>query len=328
MGLMDSWTSWVLASSVLLALYDIVKKASVSANAVLPVLLVSTVFGFAAYSGGLLATGRTCAPEGLSSAVVSMGLAKSSIVGTSWVFTFCALRTLPITIATPIRASSPAIVLLVAVPLYGEMPSALQGIGMAAVLAGYFAFSWAGRHEGIDFFRNRAVWCALAGAALSAVSSIWDKYVFQVRALPVEQVQLVFQAGLVAFYALALAASRALRIGRDAFEWRWTIPFVGILLAGADWLYFRGLAHPDAPISAAALMRRFSVVLTFLLGAKFFHEANLVRKGIALAAIIAGVALMCISARGQDRVNGHAGASFGQSRLGAAIGCNLLPCGV
>ena len=291
---MENWTSWVLASAVFLALYDIVKKASVNANAVLPVLLASTTFGFAAYSAGMLVTGHSCSPSEISSTVLSLGLAKSVIVGTSWVFTFCALRTLPITIATPIRASSPALVLLIAIPLYGEMPSVLQGIGMAAVFVGYFAFSWAGRHEGIDFFRNRAVWCAIAGAVFSAISSIWDKYVFQVRALPVEQVQLVFQAGLVAFYALALAASRALHLGRDAFEWRWTIPFVGILLAGADWLYFKGLAYPGAPISAASLMRRFSVVLTFLLGARFFHETNLVRKGFALAAIVVGVALLCL----------------------------------
>ncbi len=293
---MTDWASWVLASSVLLALYDIAKKASVGANAVLPVLLASTTFGFAAYSAGLLASGRFCVLGDISGAELSLGLAKSVIVGTSWVFTFCALRTLPITIATPIRASAPALVLLIAVPLYSEVPSMLQGVGMAAVFAGYFAFSWAGRHEGIDFFRNRAVWCAIAGAVFSAVSSIWDKYVFQVRALPVESVQLVFQAGLVAFYGLALVASRALRLGRDPFEWRWTIPLVGILLAGADWLYFKGLAHPGAPISAASLMRRFSVVLTFLLGARFFHETNLVRKGIALAAIVAGVALLCLAA--------------------------------
>ncbi len=291
---MENWTSWVLASAVFLALYDIVKKASVNANAVLPVLLASTTFGLAAYSVGMLVTGHSCSPSEISSTVLSLGLAKSVIVGTSWVFTFYALRTLPITIATPIRASSPALVLLIAIPLYGEIPSVLQGIGMAAVFAGYFAFSWAGRHEGIDFFRNRAVWCAIAGAVFSAISSIWDKYVFQVRALPVEQVQLVFQAGLVAFYALALAASRALHLGRDAFEWRWTIPFVGILLAGADWLYFKGLAYPGVPISAASLMRRFSVVLTFLLGARFFRETNLLRKGIALASIILGVALLCL----------------------------------
>ena len=292
---MAEWASWVLASAVLLALYDLAKKASVGANAVLPVLLASTAFGFAAYAAGLLATGHFRTLGAVSGAAVSLGIAKSVIVGTSWVFTFCALRTLPITIATPIRASAPALVLLIAVPLYGETPSPLQGVGMAAVFAGYFAFSWAGRHEGIDFFRSRAVWCAIAGAVLSAVSSIWDKYVFQVRAMPVEQVQLVFQAGLVAFYALALAASRALRLGRDAFEWRWTIPLVGILLAGADWLYFKGVAHPGSPISAASLMRRLSVVLTFLLGARFFHETNLVRKGIALAAIVVGVSLLALA---------------------------------
>ena len=292
---MAEWASWVLASAVLLALYDLAKKASVGANAVLPVLLASTVFGFAAYAAGLLATGHFRTLGAVSGAAVSLGIAKSVIVGTSWVFTFCALRTLPITIATPIRASAPALVLLIAVPLYGETPSPLQGVGMAAVFAGYFAFSWAGRHEGIDFFRSRAVWCAIAGAVLSAVSSIWDKYVFQVRAMPVEAVQLVFQAGLVAFYALALAASRALRLGRDAFEWRWTIPLVGILLAGADWLYFKGVAHPGSPISAASLMRRLSVVLTFLLGARFFHETNLVRKGIALAAIVIGVSLLALA---------------------------------
>ncbi len=294
---MANWTAWILASAVLLALYDIAKKASVGANAVLPVLLASTMFGFAAYAAGLAVSGRFCGLGDLSGAVVRLGLAKSAIVGTSWVFTFCALRTLPIPMATPIRASAPALVLLIAVPLYGEIPSPLQALGMAAVFAGYFAFSWAGRHEGISFFRNRAVWCAVAGAALSAVSSLWDKYVFQVRELPVEPVQLVFQAGLVAFYALALAASRAMRLGRDPFEWRWTIPLVGILLAGADWLYFKGLAHPGVPISAASLMRRLSVVLTFVLGAKYFHERNLLRKGIALAAIVAGVALMCMAAK-------------------------------
>ena len=291
----ESWMPWILASAVILALYDIAKKASVRANAVLPVLLVSTMFGFAVYTIGMIAYGNCGVISGISGQVLSLGLAKSVIVGTSWVFTFCALRTLPITIATPIRASAPALVLLIAVPLYGEMPSLIQGVGMAAVFTGYFAFSWAGRHEGIDFFRNRAVWCAIVGAVFSALSAIWDKYVFQVCALPVESTQFVFQAGLVAFYALALVTSRAMRIGRNPFEWRWTIPLVGTLLAGADWLYFKGLAHSGAPVSAASLMRRFSVVLTFLLGARFFCETNLIRKGIALAAIVAGVAIMCLS---------------------------------
>ena len=291
---MADWASWVLASAVLLALYDLAKKASVGANAVLPVLLASTAFGFAAYAAGLLATGHFRALGAISGAAVSLGIAKSVIVGTSWVFTFCALRTLPITIATPIRASAPALVLLIAVPLYGETPSPLQGVGMAAVFAGYFAFSWAGRHEGIDFFRSRAVWCAIAGAVLSALSSIWDKYVFQVCGAPVESVQLLFQVGLVLVYALILSGQRLLRLPRDRFEFRPTIPFVGMLLAAADWLYFKGLAIPGAPISVGSLLRRFSVVITFVLGARFFHETNLKRKALALAAILVGVILLCV----------------------------------
>ena len=290
-----SWTVWILLSSFFLALYDLAKKASVRENAVLPVLLCSTCCGCAAFVVGLGICGKI--PEVLASASGrALGLAaiKSVIVATSWVFTFYALRTLPITIATPIRASAPALVFVAAFFLYGEIPSWVQAIGMLAVFGGYFAFSWAGKHEGIDFFRNKAVWSAIAGACFSALSSIWDKYVFQVAAAPVETVQFFFQIGLVIVYALILSGQRLLRMPHDRFEFRWTIPFVGILLAMADWLYFRGLAVPDAPISVGSLLRRFSVVITFVLGARFFHETNLKRKALALAAILVGVILLCI----------------------------------
>ena len=67
------------------------------------------------------------------------------------------------------------------------------------------------------------------------------------------------------------------------------------LLACADWLYFKGLAIPDVPISVASLMRRFSVALTFIMGARFFHETNLLRKSMALALILVGITLLCIA---------------------------------
>ena len=290
-----SWTVWILLSSFFLALYDLAKKASVRENAVLPVLLCSTCCGCAAFVAGLGVCGKI--PEVLASTngrALGLAAIKSVIVATSWVFTFYALRTLPITIATPIRASAPALVFVAAFFLYGEIPSWVQAIGMFAVFGGYFAFSWAGKHEGIDFFRNKAVWSAIAGACFSALSSIWDKYVFQVAAAPVETVQFFFQIGLVIVYALILSGQRLLRLPYDRFEFRFTIPFVGILLAMADWLYFRGLAVPDAPISVGSLLRRFSVVITFVLGARFFHETNLKRKALALAAILVGVILLCI----------------------------------
>ena len=290
-----SWTAWILLSSFFLALYDLAKKASARNNAVLPVLLCSTCCGCAAFIAGISVCGKLPAVvANTNEQVLLLAAIKSVIVATSWVFTFYALRTLPITIATPIRASAPALVFIAAFFLYGEIPSWIQAIGMLAVFGGYFAFSWAGKHEGIDFFRNKAVWSAIAGAGFSALSSIWDKYVFQVRAMPVETVQFFFQVGLVCVYALILSGQRLLKLPHDRFEFRFTIPFVGILLAAADWLYFKGLAVPEAPISVGSLLRRFSVVLTFVLGARFFHETNLKRKALALAAILVGVILLCI----------------------------------
>lgn len=303
-----SWIAWILASAVLLAFYDLAKKASVRDNAVLPVLLVSTLFGCAAFLLGLWASGRFAPVAArIDARLAGLAAVKSLIVATSWVFTFRALRTLPISIATPIRASAPALVFLLAACLYGERPGALQALGMLIVFGGYFVFSWAGRREGIDFRHSRAVWCAVAGMCFSALSAIWDKFIFRhdagAPADPhlVESVQLLFQVGLVAVYGLLLAAGAALgrrraRTGAPRFAWRWTIPCVGILLACADWLYFRGIHEDGVLISVASLMRRFSVVITFVLGAKFFHETNLLRKSLALAAVLLGITLICLGA--------------------------------
>lgn len=288
------WTCWILASAVFLAFYDIAKKASVKDNAVLPVLLMATSAGGAAYVTVLGLAGGISSALDVSVQHFVLIAIKSLIVATSWVLTYCALKTLPITIATPIRASAPALVFVAAFFLYGECPSFVQGCGMLLVFAGYWAFSRAGKVEGIDFLRSRAVWLAVGGMCMSALSSMWDKFILQRCAIPVETVQFWFQLGLVAVYAVLLSVQRFMRLERTRFEWRWTIPVTGILLAAADWLYFHGLAIPDVQISVGSLMRRFSVVITFVLGALVFRERNLKRKGAALVAILAGVVLLCL----------------------------------
>ena len=285
-----------MGSAIFLALYDIAKKSSVRDNAVIPVLLISSSFGMAVFLAALGASGHLVeSVMATTPRTVALASVKTLIVSTSWVLTYCALRTLPITIATPIRASAPALVLLVAIFAYGERPSPLQGLGMVLVFAGYWAFSWAGKYEGIDFLRNKAIWCAIGGMCFSAASSLWDKYIFQLQGIPVEQMQLWFQLGLVCVYAVLFMANKATKTDRTPFKWRWTIPAIGILLALADWLYFHGLAIPGVPISVGSLMRRFSVVITFLLGAKIFHETNLRRKGLALVAMISGIAMMALA---------------------------------
>lgn len=288
---MSEWAYWTLASAGMLAAYDLAKKASVKENSVLGVLLGSTTCGSLAFLIVLIFSGRFgAAVSGIDAKVLTLGLLKSCIVASSWVFTFCALKTLPITIATPIRSSSPALVFIAALFIYGEVPSLIEALGLAFVFFGYFVFSWAGKHEGIDFLKNRAIWCALMGTILAACSSLWDKFVFQMCASPIPPTQLVYQLGLVGVYA-ALIMIKPIR-GNTVFTWRWTIPLVGAFLALSDYLMFNALSYEGVPISVASLVRRFSVVLTFILGAIVFKEKNLKRKAFALIFVLIGIALL------------------------------------
>lgn len=289
------WTHYILASAFFLAIYDLFKKAGVRNNAVLPTLLCSSVFGCVAFSIAALCAGSLPPLHNITWQTTTFAAVKTLIVSTSWIFTFTALRTLPVSIATPIRAGAPGLVFLLALVLYGEIPSPLQAVGMLLIAAGYFAFSWAGRCEGIDFLRNRAVWCAFAGTLCSAFSSLWDKYIFQIAKAPVETVQLLFQVFLVAVYAIVTAYSKWGGKARESFQWRWSIPMIGILLVFADWLYFTGLSFADVPVSAASLLRRASVIVTFSVGAVIFKEKNIPKKAIALTTVLAGVALICIA---------------------------------
>jgi len=98
-------------------------------------------------------------------------------------------------------------------------------------------------------------------------------------------------------YAAACCALRSRRgkLPRPRrFQFRWTIPLVGVLLAVSDACYFNAISTPDAKISVLSLIRRSSVILTFLIGGAVFRETNLQRRGLALLAILAGVILLCL----------------------------------
>ena len=283
----DSWLFWILASSVALSMYDLCKKASVKGNSVFPTLLATTFSGWAVLSAVLLATGKFGEVAGVSVKHVPLLFAKSAIVGASWTATYLALRTLPITSAAPIRATGPFWTLIGAIVLFSEVPCALQAVGMALVLAGCVFFSVSSRRDsaGGGF---KAVALAFAGTVLGSCSALYDKHLLQGLGLGPSAVLWWFLGGMMLMYAIAAAFSRR------GFEWRWTMPLTGILLALSDACYFTAITDPDAKISVLSLVRRSSLVLTFFVGGAIFRENDLRRKVFALSAILLGVAMLCL----------------------------------
>ena len=288
------WMTFILISAVVLSFYDISKKESVNANAVVPVLCISTFAGLAAFTLALLAQGRLAEACGPTARQYGLVWIKSCLVGVSWVCEYYAMRALPFSIASPIRGSAPFWTIIGAFLLFHEVPTALQAAGMACVLVGYWAFSVVGRTEHISFLKHPGVLLAFAGTMLGAASALFDKYLLQTCRLPRPMLQFWFELDLLVFFGATYLIQHLAGLNRTPFIWRWSIPLVGVLLVTADWFYFAALGEPGVAISILALIRRSNVVLSFLLGILFFHEQHYRKKAIALASIVAGVVLLLL----------------------------------
>ncbi|MBS4765871.1 EamA family transporter [Alistipes sp. kh20] len=298
------WLTLAFTSAALLGFYDAAKKKALTGNAVLPVLLLNTFFsalfllpmiisaecGFGWFDGTVLAASPgTLSAHGLV-------LLKSSIVLTSWIFGYFAMKHLPITIVGPINATRPVMVLIGALLIFGERLNAYQWTGVAFALVSLFLLSRSGRREGVDFRHN--IWIIfIAVAAVAAVASgLYDKFIMS-------RLDPVFVQGWCNLYLFGLMSVVIgilwwpRRRTTTPFHWSWAIPLISVFLVLADFAYFYALHQPDAMISIVSMVRRSSVVVSFLCGAVLFRERNLRSKAVDLAFILVGMVFLWLGSR-------------------------------
>ena len=76
------------------------------------------------------------------------------------------------------------------------------------------------------------------------------------------------------------------------FRWDWCIILISLFLSAADFVYFYALSLDGAMISIVSMVRRGSVVVSFLFGAMVFHEKNLRSKAIDLFLVLLGMVFL------------------------------------
>ncbi len=286
------WFLPIIGSALGLGFYDVCKKHAVRGNSVMPVLFFATLTGSLTFVAGILLFGDFRSAISCSPRVWSLLLLKSLLVGTSWTCVYYAMRDLPISLAAPIRASSPLWTFLGSLILFQEIPDFRQAFGMILIFGGYYFFSVLGRMEGFSFRRSRSIHLILLGTLLGAASALYDKYLLNTVRIPRDTVQLWFSIDLVFILGAAYLICRFALKSVYRFEWRWTIPATGILLILADFLYFYAVSIPDIHISILSLVRRCNCVVAFGFGCWLFHDANVKRKAVALLFILLGVAVL------------------------------------
>ena len=77
----------------------------------------------------------------------------------------------------------------------------------------------------------------------------------------------------------------------------WCRPLFSIILSACDFVYFYALGMDDSMISIVSMVRRGSVVVSFLFGAMMFREKNLRSKAVDLALVLIGMFFLYLGSR-------------------------------
>lgn len=298
-----SWLYLGIISGLILGFYDLLKKASVKENAVLPVLMISNITCAVVWLPFVIWSHLS--PESVPYDLLLVEpmtwtehlflFTKATIVGASWLMGYFALKHLPINIASTISATRPVYTLIGALILFHESPNFGQWSGMLVTLAFFFALSIVGRREGIHFEKNRWIWLVIGGTIAGAASGLWDKFLLNTYGMKVSTVQAWFSIYLVVFMAIPIWGWMKNWWPRSKFHWRWSIPAIGLALLAADFTYFTALTDSDAMVSIISCLRRGSVLITFSLGTYIYREKQFLRKLPCVLGILAGILIILFS---------------------------------
>lgn len=304
------WLLLAFLSAAGLGIYDSLKKKSLKNNAVIPVLFLNTLFSSLIFLPFIVLSSSTTWLDGSIFHVGTGGwevhkyvVLKAFIVLSSWVLGYFGMKHLPLTIVGPINATRPVMVLVGALLIFGERLNVWQWIGVLLAVASFLMLSRSGRKEGIDFKHDVWIYMIVGAAVLGAISGLYDKYIMApvseggvgLDRMLVQSWYNIYQCGMMLAMLLLLWWPK--RHQTTAFRWDWSIIGISVFLSAADFMYFYALSLPAAMISIVSMVRRGSVVVSFICGALFFHEKNLKAKAFDLALVLLGMLFLYIGSK-------------------------------
>lgn len=296
------WVILAFMSATLLGFYDSFKKKALKGNAVIPVLFLNTVLSSLIFIPFIIVSYNSDALDGTIFHVGSGGwemhkfiVLKSCIVLSSWILGYFGIKHLPLSIVGPINATRPVMTLVGAMLVFGERLNAWQWAGVTLAVVSFMMLSRSGKKEGIDFKHDHWIWMVVGAALLGAISGLYDKYLMApvesggagLDKMMVQSWYNIYQMIMMGIMLLVLWMPA--RKHTTPFRWDWTIIGISLFLSAADFVYLYSLSLPGAMISIVSMVRRGSVIVSFLFGAIFFHEKNLKSKAVDLALVLLGM---------------------------------------
>ena len=304
------WLILAFLSAAFLGIYDSLKKKALKDNAVIPILFLNTLFSSLIFLPFIVLSASTEVLDGTIFHVASGGwevhkyiVLKALIVLSSWVLGYFGMKHLPLTIVGPINATRPVMVLVGALLFFGEQLNVWQWIGVTLAVLSFLLLSRSSKKKGIDFKHDHWIYMIVGAAVMGAISGLYDKYLMAPESegglgldrMMVQSWYNIYQCFMMLVMLMLLWWPKHKET--TPFHWDWAIIGVSIFLSTADFMYFYALSIPAAMISIVSMVRRGSVIVSFLCGAVLFREKNLKSKAIDLALVLLGMIFLYIGSR-------------------------------
>ena len=300
------WVVLSLISAVLLGFYDIFKKQTVVGNAIIPVLFYSTMISAALFVPFvLLSQFKPYVFEGdfmqklfiepLTARQHLLVFGKTSIILCSWMFSYSAMKHLPITVVGPVNQLRPAISVVLLFLVFQEQLTVVQWIGVVLAIVSFYLMNRSGKLEGIDFRSNKWVYMLLGSAILVALSGVYDKFLLSKENISPSTIQAWYTLYDFLMMAVLFFLVWYPKREKQPFEWRWGIVAMAVFVTVADVIYLTGLKQEAAVVVIIPLiLYGVRLLVSFVYGIFGFKEKNIRSKIIPLLMVLAALVCLCI----------------------------------
>lgn len=282
------WMWLVLLYGVFKGFREIVKKKALEKNSTIEVLFMYTLLAF------LMVVPDAKHAFGMELKYYFYIALKSFVIFLAWMFSFKAIKKMPISLYGVLDLSRVLFATLLGVAVLQEVLGTFQIIGLALVSLGLLLLKYkpgaltGKRTEGEETVDIKLVVMAFASCLLNAVSGLLDKLLM--KDINSSQLQFWYMLFLVLMYLIFILATRTPVCMGSVLKNYW-IWILSILFVIADRALFVANGMADSRVTVMTLIKQSGCIVTILAGRFLFHEKNTGHKLVCAAIMIAGIVM-------------------------------------
>ena len=282
------WIPLVLLYGVLKGVREIVKKKALEKNSTMEVLFMYTLLSFA------LVLPNAKAAMGMERDFYPYVAVKSFVIFLAWLFSFRAIKKMPISLYGVLDLSRVMFATLLGVAVLHETLGFCQTAGLILVSAGLLLLKYrpraarAAAEAGEGRVAAKYVVMAFASCVFNAVSGLLDKLLM--KDIDSSQLQFWYLFFLVLMYLLFILVTRTPVHFFSVLRNRW-VWLLSVLIVIADRALFVANGMEGSRITVMTLLKQSGCIVTILAGRYLFHEKDTVHKLVCALVIVAGIVL-------------------------------------